>query len=247
MTNRLRRPTPVLLVSAFALAASIAVANSGPGHSAKQASKPPLELEEASLIIEVNATDGDAGLQPFLDGEPWRSMKISDPGGKKILDVDAKGRLRNFGLTELFSETHEPSFDELPLARFLRRFPAGEYDFAGRTTEGRKLVGSARLSHDIPDGPEITSPDEGEVVSQNDAVARWNPVAENGGIDIAGYQVIVEREDPLRTFEVKLPASVHSVTIPPEYLQAGTEYKIEVLAIERSGNQTIEELEFETE
>ena len=31
----------------------------------------PIALDAATLIIEVNGTDGDAGLQFFLDGEPW--------------------------------------------------------------------------------------------------------------------------------------------------------------------------------
>jgi hypothetical protein len=37
---------------------------------------------------------------------------------------------------------------------------------------------------------------------------------------------------------------VTSVTIPPEYLEPGAKHKLEVQAIERSGNQTISELEF---
>ena len=74
----------------------------------------------------------------------------------------------------------------------------------------------------------------------------WNPVTGPPGIEIVAYQVIVEREDPLRTFSVTVPASVTSVTIPPEFLEPGTEYKVEVLAIEAGGNQTISELDFET-
>ena len=35
--------------------------------------KDVIELGGASIIIEVNATDGDAGFQVFLDGDGWRN------------------------------------------------------------------------------------------------------------------------------------------------------------------------------
>ena len=67
-------------------------------------------------------------------------------------------------------------------------------------------------------------------------------------IDIVGYRVIVEREDPepILTFSVEVPASVTAVTVPPEFIEAEAEYKVEVLAIEASGNQTISEISFTT-
>jgi hypothetical protein len=242
MTKRSRRPAIVLL-AAFSLLGGIAAAKSNPDPSAQVAAK-PIRLDDATMIIEVNATDGDAGIQAFLDGEAWKSITISDPTGRTVLDVEAKGRLTRFGLTELFSESNEPSFEELPLRRFLRRFPEGSYTFAGTTVEGRRLVGKARLSHDIPDGPRITSPEAGSAVPRDGVVARWNPVAEGGRIDVVGYRAIVEREDPLRVFSVDLPASAGSVTIPSEFLESGVEYKLEVQAIEASGNQTIREISF---
>jgi hypothetical protein len=240
VTKRLRRPVIVLLAgSSLAAGIAVAVASSGPGARAK-----PLELEEATMIVEVNDTDGDAGIQVFLDGEPWRSMSVSSPDGEKILDVDGTGTLRRHGLTELFSESSEPTFKELPLKKFKRRFPEGRYSFAGRTIEGRRLVGDARLSHDIPDGPRITSPVPDSTVPRDGVVASWDPVPEAAGIEISGYRAIVEREDPLRVFNADLPASVTSVEVPPQFLEPGTDYKLEVQSIERSGNQTISEIEF---
>ena len=226
-----------------ALVAITAAATSESSDGAESAQR-PLRLEEATMIVEVNSTDRDAGLQVFLDGEPWTAMAVFAPGGRKILDVDARGRLNRFGLTELFSESHEPEFSELPLRKFKRRFPEGRYRFAGRTVEGRRLVGRARFSHDIPGGPRITSPAAGTTVPENNVVASWTPAPEPAGVDVVGYRAIVEREDPLRVFNADLPASVTSVTIPAEYLEPGNEYKLEVQAIEESGNQTISELSF---
>jgi hypothetical protein len=210
-----------------------------------EAAAKPVRLADATIIVEVNATDGDAGLQVFLDGEPWRSMTITGPSGRTILAVEAKGRLEGYGLTELFSESSEPSFDVFPLKRFKALFPEGKYSFAGTTVEGKKVVGQARLSHDIPDGPEIVSPADGAVVAHDDVVARWNPVTTPAGIEVVGYRAIVGREEPLRVLSVDLPASVNSVTIPSEFLEPGTEYKLEVQAIEASGNQTLTEIAFE--
>lgn len=232
------------LLTGVAALAGIADATDTGRASGADASAKPLRLEEATMIVEVNATDRDAGLQVFLDGEPWRRMTVSAPSGRRILDVDAEGRLDRHGLTELFSESSEPEFSELPLRAFKRRFPAGRYTFAGRTVEGRRLVGSARLSHDIPNGPRIIAPAAGATVPAGAAVARWEPGDQPAGVEITGYRAIVEREEPLRVFQADLPASVTAITIPPEFLEPGTDYKIEVQAIERSGNQTISEVEF---
>jgi hypothetical protein len=77
------------------------------------------------------------------------------------------------------------------------------------------------------------------------------------GIQIAGYHVVVEREDPFRLFDVRLPATATSVTVPPEFLDSDTEYSFEVLAVEAGvgapsvepslgGNQTISSSSFTT-
>jgi hypothetical protein len=239
----MNRRTMLALLTVLAAGLGTVAAGSIPGHAVKAAAK-TIRLEEAAMIVEVNATDGDAGLQVFLDGEPWSSMTITAPEGRKILAVNTKSRLKNHGLTELFSESSEPSFKELPLGKFKKLFPEGRYRFVGTTIEGQRLVGRARLSHDIPDGPQITSPAEGSTVSPNNAVASWNPPPEPSGIDIVGYRAIVEGDNPLRVFSVDLPASVTSVTIPQEFLESGTKYKLEVQAIEASGNQTLTEVEF---
>ena len=237
MRRLLHRPA-IAALTASVLVAGIAVARSD------QRSAKPIRIDDATMIVEVNASDGDAGLQVFLDAEPWKSMRITSPKGRRIVDVRTRSRLKRYGLTELFSESSEPPFERFPLRRFKALFPEGRYRFAGTTVEGRKLVGAARLSHDIPDGPAITSPAAGASLPRDGVVAAWEPVAEGGGIDIKGYRAIVEREDPLRVFSAEVPASVTSVTVPREYLEPGTDYKLEVQAIEASGNQTLTEVEF---
>jgi hypothetical protein len=224
-------------VAALSLVGGVGSTALGPDQTSEAAGQ-PIRLAAATLIIEVNGTDGDAGLQFFVDGDPWNSMAISDPSGRAIVDVDAEGRLKDWGLTELFSESNEPPFSEVPLAEFKARFPEGKYTFVGETIDGEKLVGSARLSHDIPDPPEIISPADGAKVARDAVVARWKAPPEPPEIDIVGYRVIATREDPLRVYQVELPASARRVPIPAAFLQSDTEYELEIQAIEESGNWT---------
>ena len=207
-----------------------------------------IPLSETRIIIEVNATDGDAGIQIFLDGVGWDSMEVFGPDGNEILVVGGEGSVGIQGITELFLESAEPSFDEQPLAELLALFLEGTYRFEGETTDGKKLKGRAMLTHAIPDGPALVSPvEDDDSVDPADTVVEWMLVADPPGSEIVGYQVIVEREKPtLRVFSVNLGPTATSVTVPPEFLEPGTAYKFEVLAIEASGNQTISEREFET-
>jgi hypothetical protein len=242
MTKRVVRMM-VALLAVCAIAVGIAVAQPDRTGAGK-AGRKPIRLEESTLIVEINQTDGDAGIQLFLDNDPWDSMKMMSPDGRTMLDVETKGRLKGYGLTELFSESSEPPFDEFPLRKFKRLFPEGTYKLVGTDIKGRKLIGRAKLSHDIPDGPNITSPSKGAEVPRADLTVTWDPAPEPEGINIVGYRVIVEREDPLRIYQVELKGSATSVRVPSEFFQANTEYKVEVMAIERSGNQTLTEVPF---
>jgi hypothetical protein len=202
-----------------------------------------IPFADARLKIEVNATDGDAGLQVFLDGEPWRAVSLYHPDGRKLVEITAKGPLKNYGLTELFSESSEPAFDVFPIEKFKQLFPEGVYSFRGTTIDGTHLRSSARLTHDIPNGPRILRPRADAEVPRDQVVVAWKPVR-TPGVDIVGYQVVVTREEPLRVLSVDLPARARRLPVPAAFLQRGTEYKAEVLAIEKSGNQTLTELAF---
>ncbi len=223
------------------LAAAAAVALLG-GLAAPEAWA--IRLDETGIWIEINDTDGDAGIQIFLDGEGWKRMKVTDPDGKVVLNVRARGSVSTQGITELFLESAEPSFDEQPLDEFLALFPAGIYRFEGMTTEGDVLRGRARLTHRLPDAPLLVFPVD-EDVDPEDAEFVWAPVADPPGGEIVLYEVVVECEEPdLRAFTAEVGPEVSSVTVPPEFLEGGEECKWEVLAVENSGNRTISEAEF---
>jgi hypothetical protein len=211
-----------------------------------------IEFDDASIIIEINATDDDSGIQMFVDGEGWHWLSAYDPNWRKVLRIKGTGSVRDTGLTELFFESAEPGFDDLPLEDFLERFPEGEYRFFGMSVEGNWMIGEAELTHNLPAGPELLLPEEDSEVAASAVTVMWDPVTTQlGGEpldgDIVGYQVIVEQEEPvLRVFNADVTAEVNSISVPPEFMLPGVDYKFEVVAIEESGNQTLSEREFST-
>jgi hypothetical protein len=204
----------------------------------------PVPFNRAQLRVEINSTDGDAGLQIDLDHDPWRSIRLVSPNGRVLVDVRNRGVLKGYGLTELFSESSEPPFTTFPLSEFRKLFPAGDYVLEGREIDGTPMRSTVTLSHDFPAGPEITAPEEDTNVGRGGLVVRWDAVTEPAGIDIVRYQVlVVDEQDPVHTLSLFLPARSRSVAIPREFLTPG-DYKTEVLAIEKSGNQTLTEITF---
>jgi hypothetical protein len=151
--KRYTKQLPVLML----VLAMVAILTIAPGAWA-------LQYSETRIIIEVNSTDGDAGIQIFLDGEGWAELEVSDPDGEEILEIEADGSVGIQGITELFFESAEPSFDEQTLEELFALFPEGKYRFKGETVDGLPLNGKASLTHAIPDGPVIVSPEEGEIV-----------------------------------------------------------------------------------
>jgi hypothetical protein len=235
----------VLLAVLAPVAASGAIA---PSRAAKPRTAP---FDDARLKIEFNATDGDAGLQFFVDAETWRHVTVTNPRGRKVADFDAGTVIRNFGLSELFSESSEPPFDELPFAQFKKLFPEGIYTFRGQDIDGQRLRSTFRLTHVVPDGPRITSPTDGQTLPPDGVTVRWNPVTTPAGIHIVAYEVIVVADESglgtaERTVDATLPATATHLHVPAVFLTPG-DYKTEVLAIERGGNQTLTEVAFTVE
>jgi hypothetical protein len=210
-------------------------------------------LADTAIYIEINDTDEDAGIQIFLDGEGWDSMQVFDPDGNRILKVRGQGSVGIQGITELFLESAEPSFDEQPLNELLELFPEGLYRFEGTTTEGAPLKGKARLTHNLPEAVEITSPEEDdEVPADEDLIVEWGTVSDPNPPSsvIEAYEIVVEKDESnerLRVYSVDMTSADTSVTVPAEFLEPGKDYKVEILAIETSGNKTITEVPFATE
>ena len=247
-------PTLVILLAAALVAAAVVYADSGGGVATSV-----VPLKEAKLNIEHNATDEDTGFQGFIDSEGWRRLDVRGPGGQ-VLSFEGRGSLARLGLTELFFETVEPANADVPIAEMLAKLPEGEYAIAGPTQENGKSTGrtsgTALLTHDIPAGPKLVSPSEDATVPVRGVVARWRPVTQTitgEPVRIIAYQLIIEKDTkPHRHMIGKLglsiyvPRTVTSVAIPNGFLEPRTVYDWEVLAIERSGNQTLSSGSFRT-
>jgi hypothetical protein len=237
-----------LAIAGVLFAVLAPVAASGAIAPSRGANPRTVPFDDARLKIELNATDGDAGLQFFVDAETWRHVTVTNPRGRKVADFDAGTVIRNFGLSELFSESSEPPFDELPFAQFKKLFPEGVYTFRGQDIDGQKLKSTFRLTHAVPDGPRITSPTDGQTLPADGVTVRWNPVTTPAGIHVVAYEVIVVADESglgtaERTVDVTLPATATHLHVPAGFLTPGG-YKTEVLAIDRSGNQTLTEVAF---
>jgi hypothetical protein len=191
----------------------------------------------AEVFFELNNTDGDLGIHALIDGEPWKRMQIEDPNERTILNVHARGRLRRQGVTEIFFESAEPTFDELSPEHFFRRFPEGIYEVEGITLEGEELESETEITHIIPAPPapavngvpaaqQCDDEEQGydaPVIDADEYVIAWPAVTSthpnlgdpqnSADITIINYQVVVEAEFDLPSGDEF--TSVFSVTLPP--------------------------------
>ena len=221
-----------------------------------------MEFDVASIYFELNDTDGDLGIHALIDGEPWKILEIESPDERQNLKILAKGSLRQHGMTELFFESAEPSFDEMDPEDFFDRFMEGEWEVSGVTIEGEELESTAYLSHVLAAPPENVlvsgveySDDCDEYVPVIDVpvVIRWDPVTSShpeigmtGAIQVEAYQLVVEREEPTSlVFSVWLPPEVTEFELPESFIDLGDEFKFEIVVRETTGNQTALESCFE--
>jgi hypothetical protein len=215
------------------------------------------EIATAKLIIEYNSTDGDLGVHGAFDDHGWKTLCVFDPTGRPVLVVGPRGQLRDLTMAGIFFESREPPISEFSFADLAAKFPEGEYTVRAESIDGTILVGSATFTHDVPAPPTITSPeiaDDPRGTKRNPIPPKglaisWDRVRKTvagGPVDITGYEVIVTKEvedDPngfsRPTYDVHVPPTVTSLGVPAKFLEANTVYELEVLALEVSGNQTI--------
>lgn len=228
------------------LAAAIPLIAAAPRASAQELRR----FSKSQIFFEENATAGDLGVHFLVDGEAWERAIVFRPDGEIFVDVEVRGSSRVTGLTELFTESSEPPYTKVPRAQFLARFPTGQYNFLGRSVEGKLMVGTGTLTHAIPAPPKVLAPAvDSEVDATQSLVIRWDLVPNPAGSTIEAYQIIVEKTEEgerLRVFTIDLKKTDTSVTLPLGFLEPGKGYNIEVTAIEAGGNRTFVEVPFDT-
>jgi hypothetical protein len=200
--------------------------------SAATAGRRPFEVAQA--FFELNTTFHDMGFQVFLDDEAWDHVNLTDPQGNAVFGIHAEGRLAKLGITELHFESEEPAPSEV---RAL--FPSGRYTFHGRTLDGTALETTVDVSQRMPPAPSFT-PRNGQVVDKSHTVVRWDATGTKQ------VEVIIEQDELGHSLDVLLSGTTTRLTLPPQFLRRGREYKIELQAVTENGNRTIAESTFRT-
>ncbi len=222
-------------------------------------------FSEAELFFELNDTDGDLGIHALIDGGPYSTLTIEDPYERVILQLSAHGRLNRQGLTELFFESAEPSFDELSPEDFFKRFPEGKYEIEGRRGQ-LEFEAEVRVSHVLAAPPEVLL-NGGEAADDCDAqdlptfqagqpiAISWNEVTEShpeigkkGKVKIQRYQLFLEHLEDAQgnevdfntKFSVELPPTpgLISFPVPAEIAALRGMFKYEVIARTTKLNNT---------
>ena len=197
-----------------------------------------IEWDVAEVFFELNNTDGDLGIHALIDGEPWKRLNIEDVNERRIFGASVRSRLRRQGLTEIFFESAEPTFDELAPETFFRRFPEGTYEVEGISLDGLEIESEVEITHAMPAPPvptvngvpAATQCDDEEpgydapVIDADEYVIAWQPVTmthptlgdpQNApGLVIVNYQVVVETE--LETPDGEEFETIFSVILPPD-------------------------------
>ena len=251
-----------LLVAVLCLAGSTVLAGGKSGDDGEpvdctsSTTGAAVQLATTKLYIEHNFTDGDTGVHGAFDGVEWSELCVFDPNGRQILVVRPRGQLKDLTMSGIFFESREPPNEELSIADLLAQFPEGLYPIRGTTLDGKRMKGAATFTHAIPAAPTNVSPPDGAVVDPSNLVISWGPVDQTltgAPLNTTGYEVIITKlvaDDPhgfsRPTLDVHLPPSQTMLTVPSEFLEPHTEYELEVLALEVSGNQTITVSFFET-
>ena len=198
-----------------------------------------IDLDEAQLYFELNDTDGDLGIHGKADGDAWKRMKIEAPNDRNLLNINVRSRLRRQGLTELFFESAEPTFDELEPRVFFSRFPEGVYEWEGVTLDYLEIEGEVYLSQRIPAAPVVASVgadhapaddecwdpgDVGEVgidwneVTQTHASLGTDTGAPLGDNAVIYYEFVVEIDGTDYKSTALVPPDVTQWSVPEDFI-----------------------------
>ena len=228
----------------------------------------PEPFKLTNIHFETNASACDMGIQISFDTDGITEGAVEDPNEQVVYSFRAvDGMEGTHDQTEGFQERVEPpiidlenalgcerSDDAISLTELFAAWPAGRYEFEGRSG-AVEFEGIARLNHKIPAGPEITAPDDGDVVPHDaPLLLKWRqvtgPILPNlGPVEIVGYHVVVVDVTvpvlpPGKTktaLDADLSKAETTFLVAKQYLEPNRIYEFEVLATEKGGNQTITE------
>lgn len=236
--------------------------------AAASAAHRPEPFKLTNIHFETNASACDMGIQISFDTDGITEGWVEGPNEQVVYSFRAADGMEDtHDQTEGFQERVEPPIvdletalgcepatDAISLSHLFAAWPAGTYEFEGRSG-AVEFEGSAKLTHKIPAGPEITAPQDGAVVPHDaNLLMKWKKVTgpilpKLGPVEIVGYHVVVVDvtapvlpPGKLKTaLDADLSKAETTFLVPKQYLEPNRIYEFEVLATEKGGNQTITE------
>jgi len=254
---------PIGIVGSAAVTGMVLAAATIPATAAR-----PQPFKITNIHFETNASACDMGIQISFDTDGITEGEVEGPNDQVVYRFrSVDGMEGTHDVTEGFQERVEPSIidlqsalgcepsaDAIPLTELLAAWPAGTYEFDGQSG-GVEFEGTAKLTHKVPAGPEITAPEDGDVVPHDaPLLITWKKVtrpilARLGPVEVVGYHVLVaDVTEPVlppgktqTAFDADVSKAETSFVVPKQYLEPNRIYELEILATEKGGNQTITE------
>jgi hypothetical protein len=227
-----------------------------------------LPFKQTNIHFETNASACDMGIQMSFDTDGVTRGVVESPYGQVVFRFGSvQGEQVTKDITEMFQERVEPPIKELEqalgcepsehaiwLSELLAAWPAGWYEFEGKS-RGDEFEGAAQLTYAIPAGAEILTPADGEVVADDAHLPiEWTAVTdpiipELGPVEVKGYHVLVvdvtnaalAPGETKISFDADVSSAETTFLVPKQYLEPGRIYELEILTTEKNGNQTITE------
>jgi hypothetical protein len=252
-----------IICKAAVAGVALAAAATSPATAAQ-----PVPFKLTNIHFEANASACDLGIQIVFDTDGITEGTVEGPRDQRVFSFRAvDGMEGTHDITEGFQERVEPpiielelglgcelSADAIPLGELFTAWPAGTYEFEGQSG-GVEFEGEAKLTHKIPAGPEIISPNDGDVVPHDaPLLIKWKKVTGPllpglGPVEIVGYHfLLVDVTVPVlpagklkTSLDADLSRNETTFVVPKQYLEPNRIYELEVLATEKGGNQTITE------
>ena len=178
-----------------------------------------------------------------------RSCASQDPQGREIVELEPKRGAKTIGLTELFFEGSEPPLVDVSFARFLELFPQGQLPLPWRD-HGQP----AAAQHRSPD-PGAALPGQGGLAAPRQAgrarpgrhplgagagrvQPRFGHLQEEPGRGARELRGDRRGRQRGRAWCATTRSNSPPASLPSAPSRCGTEFKLEVIAIEDTGNKT---------
>ena len=238
----------ILLVGfVFALSSAPIQASNGHDHDNKKNSclkkikhkKNVLAFDDAEIIFEQNATDGDVEVVIFAKleeaGAGMQQFWLCAPNGKEVYKFSSPKKNNNIGGREVVVESPEPADTSI----VFDAYPEGTYTFVAESFDKEWFLSEAELSHELPD-VSITFPIADTDVPVSMFNVTWEAVT--SPTDNFIVELVNEDSDLEEELVVVIPADRNSFQAPEEWMMLGSEYQVVVGIVNEFGNRAFREL-----